>query len=87
VLREQVVLLSFDSFDTESCCDIVDIHDGDTAKSPLITSLSGFYERPPGGISSSQRYMYVTFVTDGSDTSRGFSATYTNGKLIEKSRI
>ena len=80
VLGEQVVQLYFDTFNTESCCDIVDIHDGDTTKSPLIIALSGSYNPPPGDIASSQRNMFVRFQTDSTDTFGGFSATFICGK-------
>jgi len=69
------VTLTFTDFSVEACCDFVTIYDGDSTKSPLIASLSGTL--PPGTqYNSTQRYMYIRFLTDPSDNDRGFSATY-----------
>lgn len=72
----QIILLDFDDFNTESCCDYVEIYDGSNSKAPLIRTLSGTFTTPPGGFSSSQRYMFVEFTSDSSIVRRGFSARY-----------
>jgi len=78
VCVSQQVHLDFNGFDTEQCCDYVYMYDGPTVKSPLIDSLSGSYASPPVGFISSQRYMFVRFVTDKTNTLTGFIATYTS---------
>jgi CUB domain len=80
LVLSQVVELDFNSFDTESCCDFVSILDGYDLKSMLMERLSGNYFTPPGGISSSQRYMFIQFTTDDTVVRSGFSATYISGK-------
>ena len=72
----QLVGLQFDTFRTEECCDFVNIYNGDSSKSPLIQSLSGSYSQPVGIFNSTQRYMYIRFRSDESDTDSGFTATY-----------
>lgn len=72
----KIVILDFDDFSTESCCDIVYVYDGDSAKSQLIASVSGTPASMPTGIESTQRYMYVRFATDDSTIGRGFSASF-----------
>jgi CUB domain len=77
----QVIKLDFDSFNTESCCDFVNVHDGDSAKSTKIRSLSGSYVgSPASGIISTQQYMFVRFLTDSTNTFGGFSAKYASGR-------
>jgi CUB domain len=77
LLYLQFVRLDFTYFFTETCCDYVLVHDGDTTKDPRITSLSGAYSTPPGGINSTRQYMLVRFVSDNYFTAGGFNATYT----------
>jgi hypothetical protein len=69
-------VLDFTDFDTESCCDKVTINDGESSKAPLIATLSGLYGTPPGGYRTTQRYLFLRFVSDDSITSRGFRATF-----------
>jgi hypothetical protein len=71
------VSLDFDEFNTESCCDLVTLYDGDSGKAQLIAKLSGTYLKAPTGFNSTQRFMYIRFVSDDSITYRGFSASYT----------
>lgn len=71
------MFLEIIEFDTESCCDHLYIYDGDSAKAPLIASLSGAYTESPGRFNSSQRFMYIRFRSDDTITGRGFVATYT----------
>lgn len=81
-LLHQVITLSFQVFNTESCCDRVMLYDGIDASAPLLVSLSGTVS-PTSYYSSTQRYMYVSFTSDSSVTAIGFNATYTSsGKLF-----
>jgi CUB domain len=77
LLYLQSVRLDFTYFYTETCCDYVFVHDGDTTKDPRIASLSGAYSTPPGGFNSTRRYMLVRFISDTDFTAGGFNATYT----------
>jgi len=71
-------MLDFTELSTESCCDFVTMFDGDNAKARMLITLSGVISPPPKGITSSQRYMYVSFVSDDSNHYRGFSATFSS---------
>jgi len=71
-------MLEFTEFSTESCCDFLTMFDGDNAKARMLRTLSGVLSPPPKGITSSQRYMYVSFVSDDSNHNRGFSATFSS---------
>jgi hypothetical protein len=77
----QVVELDFNYFQTEECCDFVSVLDGYDEKSPLIEMFSGSYFLPPGGITSTQRYLFVRFMTDETVMLEGFSATYVSGRF------
>jgi len=68
------VTIDFDNFSTDQCCDIVYIYDGDSDKAPLIGTFVDVY---PESRTSTQRYLYVKFVTDEANVSTGWSATYT----------
>ncbi|MGH0144022.1 UNVERIFIED_CONTAM: hypothetical protein FKN15_047101, partial [Acipenser sinensis] len=74
----QVVTLNFLSFDIEShgsCAfDYVELRDGATASSPLIGKYCG--TQIPAPAQSTQRSMYIRFVTDSSVTNFGFTAEY-----------
>ena len=72
----QYVTLDFTEFNTESCCDTVNIYDGDSTKARLIAKLSGSYVTPPTGLNTTQRYMFIRFTTDDTITARGFAANY-----------
>ena len=76
VFLSQVVVVDFDVFDTESCCDKMNIYDGDNNKSPSIITLSGSYQTPPTGVASTQMFMFLRFTSDDSITGRGFTASY-----------
>jgi len=71
-----LVGLQFDAFSTEECCDFVYLYNGDNVKSPLITSLSGSPAVPVGIFNTTQRYMYIRFRSDETDTDTGFTATF-----------
>uniref|UniRef100_A0A8C4TP22 CUB domain-containing protein n=1 Tax=Erpetoichthys calabaricus TaxID=27687 RepID=A0A8C4TP22_ERPCA len=74
----QVVTFSFESFDIEgsSTCsfDYVEVKDGTSVSSPLIGKYCGT-QMPPAA-QSTQRSMYVRFVTDSSVSNHGFTAQY-----------
>lgn len=70
----QTVTIDFDNFNTDQCCDIVYIYDGDSDKAPLIGTFVDVY---PESRTSTQRYLYVKFVTDEANVSTGWSASYT----------
>lgn len=76
----QTITLNFDFLNTESCCDIIYLYDGDSIKASLIASVSGAPSTPPGGFESTQQYMFVRFITDSTDTASGFSASYISTK-------
>ncbi len=76
VLSGRIITLNFSSFDTESMYDVVSVYDGNSSSSPLLGSFSG--SSVPSSVVSSGDRMYVRFTTDGSETRRGWSATYTS---------
>lgn len=70
--------MDFNEFSTERGYDRVWIHDGDNVESPVLIGLDGLRTPPPGKIFSSQRNMFVSFVSDKANNETGFSATYTS---------
>ncbi|XP_078382504.1 uncharacterized protein LOC144665192 isoform X1 [Oculina patagonica] len=66
--------LVFLHFKTDSPADYVNVYDGGSPASPLIGTFSG--SSFPSPIMSSSNNLFVTFTTDGSGTSDGFTATY-----------
>ncbi|KAL9988076.1 hypothetical protein ACROYT_G002476 [Oculina patagonica] len=74
----QYIYLYFGSFGLESdynCgYDVVEVFDGNSRWSPMIKRACG--QQPPCDMYSSGRFLFVKFLTDGSATYRGFSATY-----------
>ena len=71
--------LSFDRFNVEAN-DIVNIYDGSTTSAPLLESFTG--ANPPAAsqtITSSDAYMLVEFITDGSGNQEGWYASYESG--------
>ena len=74
-LSSNVLLeLVFVKFETESCCDFVTVHDGDSMSPILIGRFSGS-SLPPRVTSSSNR-LSVRFKTDGSKEFEGVTAIY-----------
>lgn len=71
--------LVFLHFQTDSSADYVNVYDGGSSASPLIGTFSGS-SLPAPTISSSNK-LYVTFTTDGSGYTWGFTATYRGRKL------
>ncbi|KAM4705286.1 LOW QUALITY PROTEIN: cubilin [Rhinophrynus dorsalis] len=74
----EVVIFQFSSFDilngTICSSNYVEIRDGPSADSTLIGRYCGPNMPPPAY--STQRSLYVKFITDSSATNRGFSASY-----------
>ena len=69
------VILSFNSFATESGYDFVRVYDGSTASSPLLGEFSG--TSLPAAVTSTGGSMLIVFTTDGGVVAQGWSATYT----------
>ncbi|XP_063777593.1 cubilin [Pseudophryne corroboree] len=78
-----VVLFNFDSFNllmgTACSSNYVELRDGPSKESPVIGKYCGPEVPPPAY--STQKGLYVKFVTDASASNHGFSATYRS--LIE----
>jgi len=72
------VRLDFTNFLTQPNNDWVVVNDGPNASSPIIARLSGNYAQPPGGFTTTQRFMLVRFASSGNIVLRGFSATFTS---------
>ena len=70
--------LVFLHFKTGSSADYVNVHDGGSTSSPLLGTFRG--SSLPKLIMSSSNQLYVTFTTDGSGRSEGFTATYRGKK-------
>ena len=70
--------LVFLHFNTHSSADYVNVYDGGSPSSPLIGTFSG--SPLPAPIMSSSSKLNVTFTTDGSATSEGFTITYKGSK-------
>ncbi|MEX0812051.1 MAG: CUB domain-containing protein [Chitinophagales bacterium] len=68
------ITLNFSSFNTESCCDYVEVYDGATTSAPSIGYFSG--SSIPPSVTSSGGSMLVRFTTDASITESGWSANY-----------
>lgn len=70
---DKKVMVTFNSFKTQKDKDLVEIYDG-TSK-VLITILSGVYSKAVTFTSESNA-IDIRFISDGSDNSEGFSASY-----------
>ena len=70
----QGVRLQFTSFNTESFSDEVRVYDGSDATAPLLYTFSGTSR--PSDVFSSGSTVFVSFVTDGSNTADGFNIVY-----------
>jgi len=68
------IVLNFNSFALESCCDYVYIYDGATTSSPLLGSYNG--TTLPPTMTSSGGSMLIRFTTDGSVTYNGWDVSY-----------
>ena len=83
----QIINIVFIEFNTESCCDVVSVLDGNTLKNKLIVSLAGSVSVVPEGYNSTQRFMFVRFVSDDTITDAGFRAEFTAITLGERPDI
>ena len=59
---------------------VVEVHDGGTANSPLLGAFCG--RTRPSTLTSTGNVLYVRFRTDGSIQRRGFKATYKIGEWV-----
>jgi hypothetical protein len=71
---DSTILLSFNSFETERCCDELRVYNGSSQNAPLIGEYRG--NSNPGIIQSSTNELYLRFTTDGSATREGWSVSY-----------
>ncbi|CAP32184.2 Protein CBG13437 [Caenorhabditis briggsae] len=69
------IRLTFNSFNTESCCDKVTVYDGDDSQGSLLGRYGGQLG-VPFSLESTGNTMLVTFTTDGSVVEPGFSANF-----------
>jgi CUB domain len=67
-------MIQFDFFETFDENDVVYVYDGNDIDRPLIVSLNGSYETPPGPWTTTQRVMFLMLRTDATNHARGFSA-------------
>ena len=67
------VMVTFNSFKTQKSKDVVEIYDGVSRQ--LITKLSGVHSKAIS-FTSENNAIDVRFVSDGSENSEGFSASY-----------
>jgi CUB domain len=74
----QFIGLKFSRFSTENAYDFVNLYNGASTSSPLITRLTGAISLAPAYVSN-QRYMLITFTSDGSYEYYGFVANFTSG--------
>ena len=68
------VMVTFNSFKTQKNKDVVEIYDG--VSKQHITTLSGVYTKAMA-FTSENNAIDIRFISDGSDNSEGFSASYT----------
>jgi gliding motility-associated-like protein len=82
----QLVTVAFTSFNTESCCDRMQIYDGNSASATLLGTFQG--NTLPTTFTSSAANGCLTFVftSDGSVTSNGWVANVTCGPAPTCSR-
>ena len=68
------VMVTFNSFKTQKNKDVVEIYDG--VSKQHITTLSGVHTKAMA-FTSENNAIDIRFISDGSDNSEGFSASYT----------
>ncbi|HET8736278.1 MAG TPA: fibronectin type III domain-containing protein [Pricia sp.] len=71
------VKVQFTSFRLESCCDLLQVYDGDTASAPLIGSFGGNVNIPLLKSTHASGALTFVFRSDGSATYSGWEATVT----------
>jgi len=69
------VQLVFVAFETESCCDFVEIYDGGDKSAPMLAKLSG-KDWVDAVFNSSNSQLLVHFESDRTNVFAGFSAYY-----------
>lgn len=74
VPEDSTILLTFTSFNTESCCDDLRIYNGSSSNAPLIGEYAG--NQIPNPIVSATNELYLEFDTDGSVSYDGWSIAY-----------
>jgi len=75
VPEDSTILLIFNSFETESCCDELRVYNGASSNAPLIGEYKG--NSVPNVIQSNSNALFLEFTTDGSVTEDGWSVSYT----------
>lgn len=70
------ISISFNQFNTESCCDRLSVYNGTNTAAPLLGTYQG-YTIPPTLTANSGKMLLVWY-TDGSVVDAGFSATWTS---------
>ncbi|CAP32185.2 Protein CBG13436 [Caenorhabditis briggsae] len=73
-LGSQKIRLTFNEILTEPDYDQILIYDGDSVESPLIGNFSGVHFKKQ--IESSTNNLYITFITDSTVNSFGFTASF-----------
>ena len=76
------ITLTFEDFYIEDNFDFCFIYDGDSIGSPTLNQYTGYLFDPPVEVSSGPS-MYIRFISDGSITASGFTAsvTFNCGKI------
>ncbi len=69
------ILLQFESFDTEGCCDGLYIYDGSTDAAPLLKTIKGSTDLTET-ITATSGAMLLVFKSDASVTKAGFKAQW-----------
>ena len=69
------ITLSFKSFSTDSCCDYLNVYDGENIDAPLLLTASGSVI--PANVTALSGKMYITFYSDVSTTYPGFKGSWT----------
>ncbi|MEO0310368.1 MAG: hypothetical protein RIQ89_25 [Bacteroidota bacterium] len=74
------ITLNFTTLNTQAGNDIITVYNGPDDASPIIGTYSG--TTVPSAITAFSGVMYITFVTNGSVTAAGWSATYTCNSVL-----
>lgn len=72
------ITLTFSAFDTESNLDVVRVYDGVDNTGTLVATFSGNTLPSATSINGTNKSMYVEFVTNGTNTAQGWTASYTS---------
>jgi len=74
--------ITFTSFHTEKDFDFVTIYNGSSLSSSIKLEVLHGQQSSPQTVNSTGNYLYITFITDYTEVSNGFSATIIEGKCI-----